>query len=169
MLKKVMLVLVTLCFTTLAFAETSPAAVSAEKSKELKYLFLIHACRGKISISDTSNNNYQIVLHKVIGAYLADRPAREVGRLDINQFVETWDKGEDSFKTNNPNAALYAGLDYKVRQKQISEFVVLSNPVYDAKKNDLTFDAKPMSEKTKLTAGALKEATLFIDDHGGFK
>jgi len=38
--------------------------------------------------------------------YFSDRPARKAGHLSLEKFVESWNKGSDSFKADLPNATL---------------------------------------------------------------
>lgn len=154
MLRKLVLGIISLCFMTLALAETPTS----------RYLFVIHATRGKVTQPDLNQNAYQLVLHKVAGMYFSDRPVRDSGILNLSQFFEKWDKGNDSFKANNPNAALVTVLDFKKDKQQITELVVLSDPIYNAKKNDVTFSVKSINGKTKLLPGALNNATLVVDD-----
>ena len=38
--------------------------------------------------------------------FFSDRPDRVTGHITSHEFVQSWDKGDDSFATNPPNAAL---------------------------------------------------------------
>ncbi|MGW8251419.1 MAG: hypothetical protein ACWGO1_12310, partial [Anaerolineales bacterium] len=38
--------------------------------------------------------------------FFSDRPDRVTGHITSQEFVDTWDKGPDSFESNPPNAVL---------------------------------------------------------------
>lgn len=38
--------------------------------------------------------------------FFSDRPDRVTGHISTEEFVDSWDQGEDSFASNPPNAAL---------------------------------------------------------------
>lgn len=50
----------------------------------------------------------KLVLHKLAPAtlFFSDRPDRVTGHVTSIEFVGSWDKGEDNFASNPPNAAL---------------------------------------------------------------
>jgi hypothetical protein len=83
-----------------------------------------------------------------------DRPRRVAAVLTVQQLVDAWAKGKDSFRRNPPNAGITVWADggYQV------SVVTLSEPA---------FDGKQLSFKAKLISGNLPKsgtrASLFID------
>lgn len=57
---------------------------------------------------DVSYEDGRLTLHAVSPTtlFFSDRPDRVTGHITSREFVESWDKGEDSFGSNPPNAVL---------------------------------------------------------------
>lgn len=55
-----------------------------------------------------SFENGKLTLHTLAPTtlFFSDRPDRVTGHITSQEFVESWDKGPDSFKSNPPNAVL---------------------------------------------------------------
>jgi len=68
--------------------------------------------------------------------FFSDRPERIVGHEPIEDFVEEWGLGEDSFASNPPNAV----LSILVGPKPQEITVVLNNPRLE--NADLVYDVK---------------------------
>lgn len=89
----------------------------------------------------------------------SDRPERIVGHLTVEQFVDGWGHGENSFLADPPNAV----LSFLAAGDETPEDVVLTltNPRLEGE--DLTYDATVLE-------GEMPEATgpcsLFIDPIG---
>ncbi len=81
-----------------------PGLVFAEHviddSKEPSYLFVMSATSGSLKGDTLTLNGVPNVI------YFSDRPARKAGHLSLDKFVESWNKGSDSFKADPPNATL---------------------------------------------------------------
>ena len=86
--------------------------------------------------------------------YFSDRPERIAGHLSTERFVNSWAKGKDSFKLNNPNAA----LSVLNGDEMISLVVVLSNPVL--KKDKLSYGIRILEGSLPDKSGP---CSLFID------
>ncbi len=71
-----------------------------DDSKNTGYLFVISGTSGSLDGDTLTLNGVPNVI------YFSDRPARKAGHLSLEKFVEAWDKGDDSFKTDPPNATL---------------------------------------------------------------
>ncbi len=84
----------------------------------------------------------------------SDRPDRVAGHMTTSDFTKNWNMGEDSFKIDNPNAALAI-----FGEEEPNDVVVeLSDPVLDG--GNLTYGIKIL-EGTIPKDGA--ECSLFID------
>jgi hypothetical protein len=87
--------------------------------------------------------------------FFSDRPKRLTGHIGNEGFVKGWAQGQNSFKSDPPNAALSA-LGGGGRPTQA--VVVLTNP---------RVDGKAISYQAKVIEGNLSaqgnESTLFID------
>jgi len=81
-----------------------PGLVFAENvigdSKEPRYLFVLSATSGSLKGDTLTLNGVPNVI------YFTDRPARKAVHLSLERFVESWNKGSDSYKANPPNAIL---------------------------------------------------------------
>ncbi len=89
--------------------------------------------------------------------YFSDRPERIVGHIPTDVFVAEWGKGEDSFATDPPNAALSI-LSGPEAQEIV---VVLKAPRLE--KNDLVYDVEVLEGKKTASGSA---SSLFIDTIG---
>jgi len=89
--------------------------------------------------------------------FFSDRPERITGHEPTEDFVSNWGEGDDSFKSNPPNATLSI-----VTGAEPQEIVlVLKSPKLD--KGDLLYDVEVLDGSKKVTGGA---SSLFIDTIG---
>ena len=130
-----------------------PGLVFAEHviddSKEPGYLFVISGTSGSLKGDTLTLNGVPNVI------YFSDRPARIAGHLSLEKFVESWNKGSDSFKADPPNATL------SVLTKEGAENVVLELMSVEQKSGSVVF-------KVAVLEGVLtptfKISTLFCDE-----
>jgi len=133
-----------------------PGLVFAEHviddSKEPSYLFVLSAASGSLKGDTLTLNGVPNVL------YFSDRPDRVAGHLSLEKFVEMWDKGDDSFKTDPPNATL------SVLNKDGAKNVVVELMSVEQKSDSVVF-------KVVVLEGTLPErfktSSLFIDTPNG--
>ena len=86
--------------------------------------------------------------------FFSDRPDRVTGHITSQEFVDTWDKGPDSFASNPPNAVLSV-----FHPEGVSDIVVeLTNPVFAD--GHLTYDVDILDGEMPASGGA---NALFID------
>ena len=71
-----------------------------DDSKNPGYLFVISGTSGSLDGDKLTLNSVPNVV------YFTDRPHRVAGHLSLEKFVESWNKGVDSFKADSPNATL---------------------------------------------------------------
>ncbi|HUK78926.1 MAG TPA: hypothetical protein VL117_15220 [Thermoleophilia bacterium] len=103
----------------------------------------------------------RLTLHGLAPAtlYFSDRPQRVVGHLSARQFVDEWDKGENSFAADPPNAVLsFLDADGETPDDAI---VVIKNPGLEGDKISYTVQVL----EGKLPAKA-ESCSLFIDPFG---
>jgi hypothetical protein len=87
--------------------------------------------------------------------FFTDRPKRLTGHIGNEGFVKGWGQGQNSFKSDPPNAAL-STLGTGGRPSQA--VVVLTNPSVDGKA--ISYQAKVMEGNLSAQGS---ESTLFID------
>ena len=129
-----------------------PGLVFAEHviddSKNPGYLFVISGTSGSLKGDTLTLNGVPNVI------YFSDRPARKAGHISLEKFVESWNKGSDSFKADPPNATL------SVLKKDGAKNVVVELMSVEQKSGSVVF-------KISVLAGQIPErfkiSTLFID------
>ncbi len=86
--------------------------------------------------------------------FFSDRPDRVTGHISSQEFVDSWDKGPDSFASNPPNAVLSI-----FHTDQVADVVVeLMDPVY--MDGELTYTVTILDGEMPAVGGA---NALFID------
>ena len=130
-----------------------PGFVSAEHviddSKNTGYLFVLSATSGSLKGDTLTLNGVPNVI------YFSDRPARKAGHLSLEKFVEMWDKGDDSFKADPPNATL------SVLKKDGAKNVVVELTSVEQKHGSVVFKVAVLKG---MSPESLSTSTLFIDD-----
>ena len=86
--------------------------------------------------------------------FFSDRPDRVTGHISTEEFVDSWDKGPDSFESNPPNAVLSI-----FHPDSVSDIVVeLIDPVLSG--SELTYDVVILDGEIPASGGP---SALFID------
>ncbi len=153
--------LVTL-FSLLSLTSVSAVASSvssdhqAVKQKSAKMLYVISSQAAKV---EKKNNAVYLELKKPAITYFSDRPVREAGVVDLNNFIQLWGQGANSFKSDNPNAYI-VGLKTSVEPKQ-SQVVELSHPKFH--KGVLSFRVHQIGGRNTIEEGNITDATVFVD------
>ena len=123
-----------------------------DDSKNPGYLFVISGTSGSLKGDTLTLNGVPNVI------YFSDRPVRVAGHLSLEKFVEMWDKGDDSFKADPPNATL------SVLKKDGAKNVVVELMSVEQKSGSVVF-------KVVVLEGTLPErfktSSLFIDMPNG--
>ncbi len=129
-----------------------PGLVFAEHviddSKNTGYLFVISGTSGSLDGDTLTLNGVPNVI------YFSDRPARKAGHLSLEKFVEMWDKGDDSFKADPPNATL------SVLKKDGAKNVVVELTSVEQKRGSVVFKVAVLKG---MSPESLSTSTLFID------
>jgi len=97
-----------------------------------------------------------LTLHTVAPTtlFFSDRPDRVTGHITSQEFVDTWDKGDDSFAANPPNAVLSI-----FHPDSVADIVVeLTEPALEG--NDLSYAVKILDGEMPVDGGP---SALFID------
>lgn len=106
-----------------------------------------------------SFENGKLTLHTLAPTtlFFSDRPDRVTGHITSQEFVDSWDKGTDSFASNAPNAVLSI-----FHEDSVNDIVVeLFNPVLDG--NQLAYTIEILDGEMPASGGA---SALFIDTIG---
>ncbi len=125
------------------------AASQADTKNKVEYLF-VHSAHaaflrdGTLTLSGINPTTL----------YFSDRPERIVGHVPTDVFVDQWDKGEDNFAADPPNAALSI-LSGGEPQEVV---VVLKAP--RLKSGNLVYNVEVLEGKKTASGGA---SSLFID------
>jgi hypothetical protein len=119
-----------------------------DDSKNTGYLFVISGTSGSLDGDTLTLNGVPNVI------YFSDRPARKAGHLSLEKYVESWNKGVDSFKADPPNATL------SVLKEDEARNVVVELTGVEQKKDSVVF-------KVVLLEGigieSFEASSLFID------
>ncbi len=122
-----------------------------DDSKNPQYLFSIASMSGVIEGDTFTLKGVPLVV------YFSDRPVRVSGHITLEDFVALWDKGEDNFKANPPNAELAIYNENGDRHAVL----IISSP--EVSGDAISFKVKVIGEKVPESFG---HSTLFIDFWG---
>jgi hypothetical protein len=127
----------------------SPEPADTQNPQEIEALF----------VQTSSSMSYAdgvLTMHGLTPTALmfSDRPDRVTGHIPSGDFIDSWDKGEDSFASNPPNAVLSIFQPDHVQDV----VVVLTHPELNGA--DLTYGVDILDGDMPATGG---EAALFID------
>lgn len=150
-------------FSLQASGKSARTVISNISPNNGDVLFIQVANSGQLMPSPGASNTYKLTLDNVdpFTSYFTDRPKRVTGILPTSQFVSLWHTQD--IQTTPPNVALET-LDTK-NGKRINRVLVLSNPIYDAKKQQINYTAKILDRNAApLGNVAMGYTVLFIDD-----
>lgn len=105
---------------------------------------------------DVSYDDGKLTLHTLAPTtlFFSDRPDRVTGHITSQEFVDSWDQGDDSFESNPPNAVLSI-----FHPDGVSDVVVeLMSP--DLSGNEITYDVLILDGEMPAAGGP---SALFID------
>jgi hypothetical protein len=130
----------------------APAAISGGTPENVEFLYVQNS--HDVSIEK------DVLTLKQIGAttiYFSDRPKRLAGHLATRDFVDEWDKGENSFAANPPNATVSIFTEDEI----IDIVVTLKNPRLVG--DNLIYTIDVLMEENDPVSG---QCTVFIDPIG---
>lgn len=128
------------------------AGKAGEEEKIIDYLFVqmspkASLANGVLTLSDANPHTL----------YFSDRPERIVGRVTLEEFVDAWDGGTDSFKEDPPNAVLTIHHETEPTET----VMVLRAP--QLKMGSLSYSVEILDGPAEVSGEA---ASLFIDTAG---
>jgi hypothetical protein len=91
--------------------------------------------------------------------FFSDRPQRVVGHLTTQQFVDEWDKGENSFAVDPPNAVI--SFVEQGDESPEDAIVVLSDPALAG--DDITYGYEVLEGAVPASG---QHVSVFIDPFG---
>jgi hypothetical protein len=132
-----------------------------EKDKDVKSVFEADEIEALFvqTAHDVSYDDGQLTLHTVAPTtlFFSDRPDRVTGHISSQEFVDSWDKGENSFASIPPNAVLSI-----FHRDGVSDVVVeLMNPALTG--NEITYAIEILDGEMPAAGGP---SALFIDTVG---
>jgi len=129
-----------------------PGLVFAENviddSKNTGYLYVISGTSGSLDGDTLTLNGVPNVV------YFTDRPARKAGHMSLSEFIEMWNKGSDSFKSDPPNATL------SVLKKDGAKNIVVELMTVEQKSGSVVFKVAVLEG---MLTESFKMSSLFID------
>jgi hypothetical protein len=131
------------------------------KDKDVKSIFEADEIEALFvqTAHDVSYDDGKLTLHTLAPTtlFFSDRPDRVTGHITSREFVDSWDKGVDSFASNPPNAVLSI-----FHPEGVSDVVVeLLSPELSG--NEITYDVLILDGEMPPAGGP---SALFIDTVG---
>ncbi len=124
-----------------------------DASKHMVNMLFVQSAHG----AELANGKLRLKSVNPATLFFSDRPDRITGHESTADFVANWSEGEDSFKSNPPNATLSI-LTGPEPQEIV---VVLKSPRLD--NGDLLYDVEVLDGPQKASGDA---SSLFIDTIG---
>ncbi len=117
--------------------------------KEIEALY-VQSARGM------AHENGQLTLEGIapLTIIFSDRPDRVTGHIPLDEFLDSWGEGDDSFADDPPNAALSIFTEDEINDV----IVVLSDPQLDG--DQLSYSVEILDGELPASGGP---SSLFID------
>lgn len=149
--------------TAAFFCAEKSLAQPSENSKKItsEIMLFQQAGSGEIIRGKAGDLCYKIHLSHLQNnvIYFAVQPSHATGTMDLKAFATVWKHNEQVDKIQ-PNAMIHATATDKTH---VNDTVVLSNLIYDQKRNTIDYKACPMNTKNSLTVGSITDVSVFID------
>lgn len=135
------------------YARAAKAADCKDGSEHMVNLLFVQSAHG----AELSNGKLRLKAVNPATLLFSDRPDRVAGHEPTEDFVDNWDKGDDSFESDPPNATLSI-----LAGPEPQEIVlVLKSPRMDG--GDLLYDVEVLDGASDASGDA---SSLFIDTIG---
>jgi FtsP/CotA-like multicopper oxidase with cupredoxin domain len=150
-MKKIYFMLLISCLTLLLtpfklMADTASPVTSA--TNNVSFLFVQSAGKATLKFVNGQVGTYQLTLQKVHPyiTYFSDRPYRKIGLITLQQYLNMWQTGPDSFQKNPPNADISAIRHEGLLDKHVAvNFPVqLVGVSYDPKAQTFTYTIRAL-------------------------
>lgn len=140
-------------FVILLLVTMMSGASHASEKQPVEYLFVLAAQSG------TYSGEHLRLKGVPLAVFFSDRPSRIAGHITLDELMDDWNKGKDSFKSDPPNAT----LSFNVGNKEKTVSMEIANPEYEI--GVLSFKV------LKILQGSLPAefgtSVLYIDDYSG--
>jgi hypothetical protein len=146
----------TVAVSALGQAKAAPASVEAPGPGHILHDGQAPTFLFVLSSEDAQFDNDTLTLGNISShvVYFSDRPHRIAGHMGIDEFIEMWSSGDDSFKNDPPNAAL------SILSKNGADTPIIE--ILDPKKS-----GHALSLKVKVIAGEVPKSmgpvSVFVD------
>lgn len=168
-MRKSFVLLMTMFISGSVFANGAMTTTPSEKLAPVNVSYVQSSAYSEVRPVDMKKGVYQLVINDVSPyvSYFSDRPNRIVGQLPMSAFLKQWGQGEHSFSLDAPNGIL-SGVQRTATGKHVpmNVVMVLSQPVYQASKQTMTYQVQILKDAPKSSDGSimLHNATLIIDN-----
>jgi hypothetical protein len=132
----------------------------ANSQRNISLLYVLHARQGEIK---TIGSQYELILKDPSLHYFTGHPAKNIGHITAQDFIQNWIEGKNGFQKNKPNSALISENKSLHHSTENTTFTILENPKFDDKKNLLSFDLKFINHQSNLKSGDYKNLDVFVD------
>ncbi len=154
--KYLSLILMLISFSAFASESASYFYVQASESATLQPV------ANKTGVYTLTLKKVQPYIH-----YMSDRPNRMTGLMSTDKFYNAWYKGHNSFAKDAPNVSLSGMKLHGVYNQKLVTFVIaLTNPTYNPKKEEITYEAKALGNEGDFIPNkpvTLQHVVLFLD------
>ena len=138
-------------------------------TNQTRFLFVQDADSGSLVPAGNSNDtvsNYRLTMNNVSSTTIAfsDRPQRLVFQLSTESFVNNWTAGQDSFRSDPPNAAIVL-----TEGGQKGEGIIvgeLLNPIYDKENKTLQYDIMNLDSRVGATGEKARSQNVIFSAIG---
>jgi hypothetical protein len=153
-------------FISLPFAAHHQSTAS---SMPVSYAFVQTAKLARIQASSENETQFQLILEETspFVTYFSDRPNRITGAIPLDEFLNFWHHGVDSFQADPPNVSVSGQIHIRSQKERNLFFIFeLAHPNYVKESRKMIYDIQLLSpspllhEKTIL----LHDPILFFDD-----
>lgn len=132
---------------SLTFAALLALALSSAMANADSYLYVEDAASATLTGPD--DQNLRLTLNKVRDYVTAftDRPIRAATAISATAFYDAWPK---AFATSAPNVVVSHHVPGQTQPQNI--VLTVANPVYDARKHTVSFDAVRVLQNVSVAA-----------------
>ena len=130
---------------------------------EERLLFVLHADSAHMEFVEGTTVTGTLHLHKVDDsvAFFSERPNRKAGTIPLKTFLANWGQGNDTFSLQPPNAGFIFFAPSESPRSSTAYYsevnLTLQNPIYNKKKDTLSFDVTLLTPAENIPEGSLLE------------
>ena len=137
-------------------------ACCSSKNDNPGYLYMMHAEEAKF---EKILDRYDLIMEKVDDkvTYFTERPDRKAGFMKTSYFIGHWNKGDESFKEDPPNASIHAIMTDTEGGQELLHIVELTAPMYDPVNKTVRFTVRQIDSNSTIQPKTVTKVTLMID------